>query len=265
MTIWIDPPSWPAHGRLWSHLVSDASYNELHQFAADHGLPRRGFEGDHYDVPEERYAVLVTSGARPVPGRELVRLLQRSGLRMRKRRGEKGIARILDVEMADGGTVDVDLVESSSLAPEMRVFAAMAFVEDETERFAVVYSPRRSAWGSPGGRREGAETVEGTAVREVFEETGLRITSGALAPVGYERFGAHRTEGAWAADGKDILQLFRTRVAGESPCLGGEGPDVTERRWVTAEEFRLLCGGQFWWPLAEHVLGVEEQRNGGQH
>ena len=89
MTIWIDPPAWPAHGRLWSHLVSDTSYEELHRFAEAAGLPRRGFEGDHYDVPEERYAALVAAGAHPVEGRELVRRLQASGLRIPKRRHER--------------------------------------------------------------------------------------------------------------------------------------------------------------------------------
>ncbi|MBN9613926.1 MAG: DUF4031 domain-containing protein, partial [Actinobacteria bacterium] len=29
MAILIDPPQWPAHGTLWSHLVSDADYEEL--------------------------------------------------------------------------------------------------------------------------------------------------------------------------------------------------------------------------------------------
>ena len=89
MTIWIDPPAWPAHGRLWSHLVSDTSYDELHEFAAAQGIPRRGFEGDHYDVPEERYAGLVAAGAVAVDGREVVRILQRSGLRIQKRKHER--------------------------------------------------------------------------------------------------------------------------------------------------------------------------------
>lgn len=88
MAVLIDPPAWPAHGRLWSHLASDASFAELHAFALAAGVPRRAFEGDHYDVPEERYAGLVASGAVPVAGRELLRALQRSGLRLPKRRGE---------------------------------------------------------------------------------------------------------------------------------------------------------------------------------
>ena len=85
MTILIDPPRWPAHGRLWSHLVSDVSYTELHTFAAQHGIPARGFDHDHYDVPEERYGTLVLAGAEAVEARELLRRLTDSGLRQRKR------------------------------------------------------------------------------------------------------------------------------------------------------------------------------------
>jgi muramoyltetrapeptide carboxypeptidase len=82
--ILIDPPSWPAHGRLWSHLVSDTSYDELHAFARRHGIPARGFDRDHYDVPAERYADLVAAGARPVGSRDVVSALTAAGLRRRR-------------------------------------------------------------------------------------------------------------------------------------------------------------------------------------
>lgn len=84
MTILIDPPAWPAHGTVFSHLISDASFDELHEFAARAGLPERAFDRDHYDVPERRHADLVALGARPVSSRELVRRLISSGLRRRK-------------------------------------------------------------------------------------------------------------------------------------------------------------------------------------
>jgi Protein of unknown function (DUF4031) len=84
VTVYIDPPLVEAHGRLWSHLVSDESYAELHQFAAEVGLPERAFERDHYDVPDAYYDAMVAAGAVPVPSKELVRLLLESGLRVRR-------------------------------------------------------------------------------------------------------------------------------------------------------------------------------------
>ncbi len=83
MAIYIDPPLWPAHGTIWSHLVSDASYAELHRFAAALGLPRRSFDLDHYDVPASIYDRAVASGARAVSSRDVVHVLRDSGLRVK--------------------------------------------------------------------------------------------------------------------------------------------------------------------------------------
>jgi hypothetical protein len=73
VTILVDPAMWPWRGRLWAHLVSDSSHEELHAFAARLDIPRQVFQGDHYDVL-------------PVPARELVARLSAAGLRRRKRR-----------------------------------------------------------------------------------------------------------------------------------------------------------------------------------
>jgi muramoyltetrapeptide carboxypeptidase len=85
MTIIVDPPNAAGHGRLWSHLASDTSYDELHAFAATVGIPPRGFDRDHYDVPSEWYDEVVAAGAVPVTSRELVARLHAAGLRRRKR------------------------------------------------------------------------------------------------------------------------------------------------------------------------------------
>jgi hypothetical protein len=83
--ILVDEPMWPAHGRLWAHLVSDASLEELHDFAARMGVPPRGFDRDHYDVPEDRIDALVAAGAVRVDAHELTRRLIASGLRVKGR------------------------------------------------------------------------------------------------------------------------------------------------------------------------------------
>ncbi|NPC98834.1 DUF4031 domain-containing protein [Nocardioides sp. zg-DK7169] len=82
--ILLDPPHVPGHGRFWSHLASDTSFEELHRFARDLGLPERGFDRDHYDVPSDWYDAVLAAGATPVSSRELVARLNAAGLRRRK-------------------------------------------------------------------------------------------------------------------------------------------------------------------------------------
>jgi hypothetical protein len=81
VTILIDAPLWWFRGERWSHLVSDTSYDELHDFAAGLGIPRRGFQGDHYDIPERYFDLAVAAGAEQVDPRVLVRRLRAAGLR----------------------------------------------------------------------------------------------------------------------------------------------------------------------------------------
>jgi hypothetical protein len=81
MAILVDTPIWPFRGRLWCHLVSDTSYDELHVLAEALGIPRRGFQGDHSDLPEEVGGAASALGAQPVSGRELITRLRASGLR----------------------------------------------------------------------------------------------------------------------------------------------------------------------------------------
>jgi len=85
MTVLIDQPIWPAHDTVWAHIVSDTSLDELHDFAQRAGIPRRGFDLDHYDVPGRMWSELVALGAEPVGVREFVRRLEASGLRVSQR------------------------------------------------------------------------------------------------------------------------------------------------------------------------------------
>jgi Protein of unknown function (DUF4031) len=82
VTILIDEPLWWWRGQRWCHLVSDESLGELHEFADALGIPRRVFQGDHYDVPEEHRDVIVAAGAVEVTSRELLRRLRAAGLRV---------------------------------------------------------------------------------------------------------------------------------------------------------------------------------------
>lgn len=106
MTILIDEARWWFRDEKWCHLVSDVSYEELHDFAAGVGIPLRGFQGDHYDIPESYRAQMLAAGAVPVESRELLRRLRSAGLRLspRARRAESGIT---ETSESTGATVDV--------------------------------------------------------------------------------------------------------------------------------------------------------------
>jgi 8-oxo-dGTP pyrophosphatase MutT (NUDIX family) len=249
MTIWIDQPIWPRHGTVFAHLISDTSLDELHAFAQRTGLHPRSFEGDHYDVPQERYALVLAAGATSTTGADVVRRLVASGLRLRKRRGDRPVARIPDVVFPDGTHASVDLVASDRPVTAAGVFAAMAFVQDGDGRFAVVHSPRRDAWGSPGGWLEPGESVTDGAVREIREETGLVVEPDALEVCAYERFTVDgEVRGRWLP-GRSYLQVFRTRIHGTGASMTATEDDVDGWRWVDRGELQALCGQDFWWPL----------------
>lgn len=100
MAVLIDPARWPAHGTVFSHLVSDESLEELHAFARATGVAPNAFDGDHYDVPVSMYEELVAAGAVEVSGSELVRRLVKSGLRITAAERSSKLEKILQQRFA---------------------------------------------------------------------------------------------------------------------------------------------------------------------
>lgn len=256
--IWIDPPGWPAHGRLWSHLISDISYAELHAFAARNDLPARLFEGDHFDVPQERYAALVAAGARPTGGTALARILRDSGLRFQKRKGERPLAAYRDILPGVGAPHRLHVVASTLETPEQSTAAAAVFVRDAAGSLLVVHTVVRDAWGAPAGGREPGESVRECAARETWEESGLRVDPQALEPCGYERitFDAG-PEGRWPYR-RNHIAVFTLTLADVAPAVAPRDRDVDAAVWVDPAEAERRCADQFWWPLLSFVTARRE-------
>jgi 8-oxo-dGTP pyrophosphatase MutT (NUDIX family) len=162
------------------------------------------------------------------------------------------VATLRDVAFADGSVAHLDLILDAAPAPEREVFAAMVVVASDDDRYAVVYSPRREEWSVPGGWREAGESVRECAVREVWEETGLRLDADALEPAGHERFTPVSLQGRWP-EGGGLMQLFRARVPGHVDLVAALD-DAVDPCWLTAAQFGERCGARFWWPLVEAVL-----------
>ena len=81
--------------------------------------------------------------------------------------------------------------------------------------------PARGRWTFPGGYVDRGEPVPAAAVREAFEEAGVRITLGELL-------------GVYSARGNPVvLIVYRARLAaGEAR----PGPEAEEVRWVAAPD-----------------------------
>jgi Ser/Thr protein kinase RdoA (MazF antagonist) len=82
VAVYVDDLRVPWRGREWSHLTAD-SPEELHEFAARLGIPKRGFHHnperpwkDHYDLPEAVREEALRLGAKPITRRQAVRMLR---------------------------------------------------------------------------------------------------------------------------------------------------------------------------------------------
>jgi hypothetical protein len=92
MAVLVDPlreyPDAGLPSTRWCHMVSDVGFDELHAFADAMGIPRRRFQGDHYDLHPALRERAVELGAVEVGTGELVqRMSGPRGERARARRG----------------------------------------------------------------------------------------------------------------------------------------------------------------------------------
>jgi 8-oxo-dGTP pyrophosphatase MutT (NUDIX family) len=89
----------------------------------------------------------------------------------------------------------------------------------------VVHRPKYDDWSLPKGKREPGETDEQCAVREVDEETGLRVTLGReLLPTSYrDRKGRDK-----------VVRYWEMTVAAGAAFVPND--EVDELRWVALED-----------------------------
>jgi 8-oxo-dGTP pyrophosphatase MutT (NUDIX family) len=164
----------------------------------------------------------------------------------------RAIGRLEDVTFADGSVAHVELFLSSTEA-KGDVFAAMVVLSDAARQYAVVYSPRRKEWSAPGGWLEPGETAVEGAVREVLEETGIRLHADALEPWGYERYEPVSIIGRWPR-AVSCLQVYRATIPETSPPLTTSEPDAVGAEWVSAALFAERCADRFWWPIVADAV-----------
>ena len=106
-----------------------------------------------------------------------------------------------------------------------------AIIKDETGRLLLIqrgHEPETGRWSLPGGRIEPGESDEQAVVRETQEETGLRVTCGAL-------IGSVQRPGKRGAV-LDIRDYAATVTGGALAA----GDDAADARWVPKSELTAL-------------------------
>lgn len=113
----------------------------------------------------------------------------------------------------------------------MRVRCVGAIVHDADGRLLLIRRgrpPGEGLWSLPGGRVEPGESDAEAVVRELSEETGLRVEPGSL-------IGQVERPGPGGVT-YDILDYAATVVGGTL----GAGDDASDARWATPAELRDL-------------------------
>ena len=127
--------------------------------------------------------------------------------------------------------------------PAPRIPCVGAIVKDEAGRLLLIqrgHEPETGRWSLPGGRIEPGESDQQAVVRETREETGLRVTCGALV-------GSVQRPGLRGAV-LDIRDYAATVTGG----ILAAGDDAAQARWVSQAD---LAGLPLTSGLAEALTG----------
>ncbi|WHM38192.1 NUDIX domain-containing protein [Streptomyces sp. BPTC-684] len=119
--------------------------------------------------------------------------------------------------------------------PNSLVVAASAVVADDQGRILLQRRRDNGLWALPGGAMDMGESLPGTAVREVKEETGLDVEITGL--VGTYTDPRHIIAYSDGEVRRQFAVVFTARVVGGKLAMSDES---TELRYVSPDDFDVL-------------------------
>ena len=137
--------------------------------------------------------------------------------------------------------------------PAARIHCVGAIITDSGGRLLLIkrgHEPQAGRWSLPGGRIEPGESDQQALVREVREETGLRVTPGRLAGT---------VERPWPGGRVLVIRDYLAAVTGGNLAAGDDADDA---RWVSPTDFgglRLTSGLQealYAWGVLQRAPGA---------
>jgi 8-oxo-dGTP pyrophosphatase MutT (NUDIX family) len=148
----------------------------------------------------------------------------------------------------------LDVMFADVLPPLERTTSAFAFVSDGLGRTLLTRVDREGrGWDIPGGHLEPGESAIDAVVRELHEETGLRLPAAALSLFAWQRIELLDPPPAdYRYAPLTYMAMFRGVLPGPgAPTRPPAGSESTHADWLTREEIRRHCGNRTWLVLLD--------------
>lgn len=148
--------------------------------------------------------------------------------------------------------------KESKTVPEPTT-SAFAFItrESETGLEVLLVNVIKRGFDLPGGHRENNESVYDNMVREVEEETGLKITSTfETIPMGWLHL---YVEGKKPEDyhypyPNTFMAYSQVKVPSDTEIIGSSSPDeISEFVWVNVKDIKKVVKNRVWLPFVKHL------------
>ncbi|MDP4500987.1 NUDIX domain-containing protein [Nonomuraea turcica] len=150
----------------------------------------------------------------------------------------------------------LDVMLSRTVPPAASTTSAFAFVADGLGRTLMTCVDREGrGWDIPGGHLEPGESAIDAVVRELHEETGLRLPAAALSIFAWQRielFDAPPADYRYAS--LTYMAMFRAVLPGPgAPTRPPAGSESTRAEWLPRADIERLCGPRTWLTLLERA------------